>query len=117
MHHLLYDYTYEKQSMPVSNEKFLTDPSMFKKLVGKLLYLTITRHCLSSELLKPIFDASRHFRLGIKILKYFKNASGKDILYKRNVSLMLNDFCDAKWTDCPITKKSITSFSISRKYN
>lgn len=90
------------------------DPSQFRKLIGKLLYLTITRpditfsvSYLSQFLAK---NTLTHFHAGIKILKYIKNAPGKGILYKRNTHIKLNALCDVDWEGCPTSRRSITGY-------
>lgn len=52
-----------------------------------------------------------HFQSGIIILKYIKNASGKGrILYKRDVPITIDAYCDVDCADCPSTRRSITGF-------
>jgi len=94
----------------------MLDPTNYRKLIGKLIYLTITRpdisfsvNYLSQFLASPTLT---HFRSGIKILKYIKQAPGKGILYRRDAPLQLRAFCDADWADCPVTRKSISGFCV-----
>lgn len=85
-------------------------------MVGKLLYLTITRpdiyydiSHLSQFLSSP---TQGHYLARIKLLKNIKKAPSQGILYKRDVPLQLHAFYDADWTDYPISRKSISGFTV-----
>lgn len=90
----------------------LHDPSKYRRLIGKLLYLIITKPDIaySVSYLSQFLAQSltSHYASNIKILKYIKQASRKGLLYKRNAILQLRVFCDADWADCPTTRKSIS---------
>ena len=94
----------------------LNNPEKFRRLIGKLLYLTVTRPDISfsvaylSQFLSTPLQS--HFQSGLKILKYIKQAPGNGLLYKRNASLQLHTFCDADWADCPTTRRSVSGYCI-----
>lgn len=79
----------------------LKNPSTYRRLVGRLIYLTITRpeisysiHILSQfmqEPRKPHLDVVHH------LLRYLKGAPGQGLYFLAKENLLLIGFCDANW--------------------
>lgn len=63
--------------------ELLTDPTEHRRLVGKLIYLTITRLDLSFSVnkLSQYLSAPRtdHLKVAMKVLQYVKKTPGKGI--------------------------------------
>ena len=73
----------------------LKDPSHYKRLVGKLLYLSITRpnitfaiHKLSQFMSKP---RRPHLDAAHKVLQYLKSELGKGLMFSSSTNLHLNN--------------------------
>ena len=88
----------------------------YQKLVGKLIYLTLTRpdiaysvHCLSQVMHKPM---KSHLRLAFRVLRYLKNEPGLGITFKENASTDLKVFVDSDWAKCKVTRRSVTGYSV-----
>ncbi|GJZ03089.1 ribonuclease H-like domain-containing protein [Tanacetum coccineum] len=72
------------------NDKFLVNLANYQRLVGKLIYLTLTRpdisydvHCLSQHMHSPL---KSHLDIAMRVLKYLKLAPGYGIQFsKRNI--------------------------------
>lgn len=88
---------------------------LIEKLIGKLIYLTITWPNISFDVhhLSQFLHAPKvsHYA-SAKVIKYIKGAPSKGILYKRNASLTLHAYCDVDWADCPISRKFVMRFCI-----
>lgn len=102
------------QNLKLSKEtgSELTDPSIYRQLIGRLLYLTITRldisyvmHTLSQFMATP---TSTHLNAAYKVLKYIKATPGQGILFSTTSPLQLLAYCDSDWALCPDTHRSIT---------
>ncbi|GKC38119.1 uncharacterized mitochondrial protein-like protein [Tanacetum coccineum] len=79
----------------------LPDASPYRALVGKLLYLTITRpdlsyatYCLSQSSHSP---KTPHFDALIKVLGYIKLCPGKGLHFPTHSILQLKAYCDSDW--------------------
>ncbi|XP_074378611.1 uncharacterized protein LOC141720152 [Apium graveolens] len=84
-----------------SAELSVKDISIYRRLVGRLIYLTISRpelsypvHILAQFIAKPKHD---HLQAAYKVVRYLKNAPGQDILFLASNSLTLRAFSDADW--------------------
>ena len=59
---------------------YLVDPSIYRRLIGRLLYLTITRPDISYpvQVLSQFMDkpSQSHLTVAHKVLRYIKSASG-----------------------------------------
>jgi hypothetical protein len=99
----------------VSDMKTLDiDPTYYCQLVGKLIFLTITRPDLSyavsrissymSQPQQAHLDAAKH------ILRYIKHTLDYGILYKANLPLILSGYADADWGSCPETRRSMGAY-------
>lgn len=76
-----------------------TDPEQYRRLIGRLIYLTITRpeisyfvQTLSQFMQTPKHD---HWTAAIRLLHYLKASPGKGLLLSSDSQLQLNAYCDS----------------------
>ena len=94
----------------------LTNPFLFRSLVGALQYLTSTR----PDLTYPINLVSQymhnptlsHMSLVKRILRYVQATSHYGLHLLRKNALELYAFSDVDWASCPLTRRSTTSYAI-----
>ncbi|GJY28679.1 retrovirus-related pol polyprotein from transposon TNT 1-94 [Tanacetum coccineum] len=94
------------------NGALLSDPSFYKALVGKLLYLTITRPDLAfaTQALSQFLQQPRatHMKALLKVIKYVKLSMGQGLIFPARNNLHLIAYCDSDWASCPFTRRSVT---------
>jgi len=90
------------------------DVSQYQRMIGKFLYLTITRpdiaytvQTLSQFLQRP---KVQHWQAALRVLRYIKNQPSLEILMSSQKDMCLTSFCDADWAACPNTRRSITGY-------
>lgn len=107
-----------EQNLKLSNyhRELLTGPSQYRKLIGKLLYLTLTKLDITFNVhqLSQFLSQFRQPRLQLAttILKYLKGTPGQGLFFCAAFKLHLKGYCDSDWASCPDTKRSITSFYV-----
>lgn len=100
----------------VSDGNMLPDASQYRRLIGRLLYLTIscpdityTVHKLSQYVAQP---HTSHLAATNHLLKYLKSSPGQGIFFPSSSSLQLRAFPDADWGSCPDIRRSVTGFCV-----
>lgn len=78
---------------------FYENPVEFRRLVGRLVYLTITRpdlsyavHVLSQVMHEPYVT---HWDAVIRVVQYIKDCPGQGILLKADSNLRIRAYCDS----------------------
>ncbi|XP_022001190.1 secreted RxLR effector protein 161-like [Helianthus annuus] len=94
--------------------KELEDPTMYRKIVGSLIYLTLTRQDIAFEVgvlsryvqnpRKPHLDAVR------RVMRYVKMTLGFGIKFDGEVKLDLVGYCDADYAGDLDTRRSTTRY-------
>lgn len=94
----------------------LTDAARYRRLVGRLLYLTVTRPDItySVQILSQFLDKPRqpHYLAATRVLRYLKNNPGQGILLSATSKLQLHAYCDSDWGGCYDTRRSITGYCV-----
>lgn len=90
----------------------VVDPSLYRKLVGKLNYLTNTRPDLSFcvQHLSQFMASPHqpHWNAALHVLRYLKSAPAQGILFNSSDSFNI----EADWAACPHTRKSVSGYVI-----
>ncbi|GKU93384.1 hypothetical protein SLEP1_g6979 [Rubroshorea leprosula] len=92
----------------------LSDPMQYRRLVGKLIHLTITRPEISFAVhtLSQFMQAPRqpHLDATMRVWRYLKSSPGQGIFLSSSSSLQLSAYCDSDWASCPTTRRSTTGY-------
>ena len=104
------------QKLTRDQGELFSNPERYRRLVGKLIYLTITRSdlsypvgVLSQFMQNPHID---HWNVVIRILRYVKGNPGQGFLYENKGSTQVVAYCDADWAGCPIDRRSTTGYCV-----
>lgn len=92
----------------------LDDPTLYWKLVGGLVYLTITRpnifyavRLVSQFMYAPCCS---HFSVVLQILQYIKGTLFQGLHFSTHSSLVLSNYIDANWAGDPIDCRSTIGY-------
>ncbi|XP_019072894.1 retrovirus-related Pol polyprotein from transposon RE1 [Vitis vinifera] len=94
----------------------LADPSLYRKLVGSLVYLTITRPDISFAVqqVSQFLQTPRHLHLAAvrRIIRYVQGTSTRGLFFLAGNSTRLAAYSDADWAGCADTRRSITGWCV-----
>ena len=92
----------------------MSNPSLYRRLVGSLVYLIVTRpdisydvHQVSQYLSAP---RSTHYAVVLRILRYLKGTLFHGFFYSAQSPLILHAFSDANWVGNPTNRRSTTNY-------
>ena len=96
--------------------KLLADAGMYRRLIGRLLFLTISRpyitysiHRLSQFMSKP---REPHLKAAYRAIQYLKGSSGQGLLFSTQFSLHIKAFANADLAACIDSRRSITGYYV-----
>ncbi|KAJ3687146.1 hypothetical protein LUZ61_016310 [Rhynchospora tenuis] len=94
----------------------MDDPERYRRLVGRLIYLTITRPdlCYSVHVLAQFMHAPLdvHYNAAIRVLRYLKGSPGQGIVLSADNDFLLSGYCDSDWASCPLTRRSLIGYFV-----
>jgi len=95
----------------------LVDSTMYRQLVGSLMYLTHTRpdmqfavSALSQFMAEP---RERHWVAGKHILRYLRGTIAYGLKYTSIGGVMLHGYADSDWAGSPVDRKSTSGYCFS----
>ncbi|XP_057723854.1 uncharacterized mitochondrial protein AtMg00810-like [Arachis stenosperma] len=98
------------------NGTVLDNPTLYRQLVGGLVYLIVTRpviaypvHVLSDFLSAP---RTTHYAAVLRILRYIKGILFHGLYFFAHSSLSLQTYSYANWDDDPTDRHSTTSYCL-----
>lgn len=92
----------------------ITNPSLYRAWVGKLLYLTSSRPDISFsvQMLSQFLHAPRekHMRAAVRVLRYLKCTKSHGLFFLADNSLQLKRYSDSDWGGDPNDRRSVGSY-------
>ncbi|XP_015945632.1 uncharacterized mitochondrial protein AtMg00810-like [Arachis duranensis] len=103
------------------NGTVLDNPTLYRQLVGELIYLTVTRpdiaylvHVLSQFLSAP---RTIYYAVVLCILRYIKGTLFHGLYFSAHSSLSLRAYSDADWAGDPTDRRSTTCYCLFLGYS
>ena len=99
-----------------SQGELLRDLGRYRRLVGKLNYLPITRPDISfpvsvvSQFLQS--PCGSHWDVVVRILSYIKGTPGQGVLYEKRGHTQVVGYSDADWASSPIDRHSTSGYCV-----
>lgn len=94
----------------------LHDPTKYRRLVGRLIYLTVTRPDLvySVQILSQFMQNPRkpHWEAALRVLRFIKGNPGPGLFFPSFNDPTLKAYCDSDWVGCETTRRSISGFCV-----
>ncbi|XP_021734740.1 uncharacterized protein LOC110701391 [Chenopodium quinoa] len=106
----------QNHRLGLASGPLLDDPEPYLRLVGRLIYLAVTRPDLaySVHILSQFMHAPRteHWEAALRVVRYLKGTPGQGIFLRSDSELTLQGWCDSDWAACPLTRRSLTGWII-----
>jgi hypothetical protein len=105
-------------SLPSLNKVYamVIHEERYRRLVGRLVYLTITRPdlCYFVHILAQFMQAPLqiHYDAALRVVRYLKSNPGQGILLRSDSDVLLSGYCDSNWASCPLTRRSLTGYFV-----
>lgn len=106
----------QNHGLATANGELYSDPEQYRRLVGRLVYLVITRpelsytvHILAQFMHTP---RRRHWEAALRVVRYLKSSLSQGVFLSSKSVLSLTAFCDSDWAACPLTRKSLTGYIV-----
>ena len=98
----------------VEEKQLFEDPKLYRKMVGKLIYLTITRPdiCFAVNQVRQHMQAPKvhHWKMVDRILRYLSGSHGQGVWMGCNGSTEVVGYCDADWAGDRVDRRSTTGY-------
>ncbi|KAJ8771561.1 hypothetical protein K2173_026738 [Erythroxylum novogranatense] len=94
----------------------LDDPEKYRRLVGRLLYLNMTRPDISysvqqlSQFLCTPYET--YWLAALHFLRYLRGTSSLGLFYSAKPNTSVEVYCDSDWAACPISRKSLSGYCV-----
>nr|XP_016480651.1 PREDICTED: uncharacterized mitochondrial protein AtMg00810-like [Nicotiana tabacum] len=109
-----FDKVFNKEDL--SDDRLLEDKSGYQRLVGRLLYLTMTRPDIAFvvQVLSQFIHAPKqsHLNVAMRVSRYIKSNPSLGLFLPSTSSQKLVAFCDSNWGACVETRKSVTGYVV-----
>ncbi|KAL2922825.1 Retrovirus-related Pol polyprotein from transposon TNT 1-94 [Bienertia sinuspersici] len=106
----------QNHTLATADGPLLTDPEIYRRLVGRLIYLSFTRpdlaytvHILAQFMQTP---RQQHWEAALRCVRYLKGSPGQGILLGSDCDLQLAGWCDSDWASYPLTRRSLTGWLV-----
>uniref|UniRef100_A0A2N9FPW8 Reverse transcriptase Ty1/copia-type domain-containing protein n=1 Tax=Fagus sylvatica TaxID=28930 RepID=A0A2N9FPW8_FAGSY len=107
-------YFLMSKKLNASDGTLLPDPTTYRRLVGRLLYLTVTRPDISYSVQKLNQFLSKptnlHLSAAHRVVRYIKGTPRQGLFFLCSGDLQLKGFSDSNWASCPDTRRSVTGY-------
>ncbi|XP_019237855.1 PREDICTED: uncharacterized protein LOC109217999 [Nicotiana attenuata] len=99
----------------------LSNSTPYQRLIGKLMYLTMTRPSISYSVqtLSQFLQRPKKSRMDValRIVKYIKNSPGQGILLSIKFNSNISAYCDAEWAGCSYSRKSVSGYLVKFRHS
>ncbi|XP_021741495.1 uncharacterized protein LOC110707757 [Chenopodium quinoa] len=104
----------QNDKLALAEGKVLDDVENYRRLVGCLIYLSVTRPAYLVHILSQFMQSPReeHWEAALRVVCYLKKNPGQRILLRSDSELRLEGWCDSDWVSCPLTRRSLTGWFV-----
>ena len=94
----------------------LTNPEAYRRVIGRLLYVTLTRPDISyavqhlSEFLQQPNDL--HYQAAMHVLRYLKWTPNKGLFFSKTNNFQITAYSNADWGTCRMSSWSLTGYCV-----
>ncbi|XP_048498129.1 uncharacterized mitochondrial protein AtMg00240-like [Beta vulgaris subsp. vulgaris] len=94
----------------------LTDPETYRSIIGRLLYLNLTRPDISYfvQQLSQFMACPRkpHLQAAFHVIKYLAGTINWGLFYQADSDTSLSAYFDADWGTCAFSGRSLTRYCV-----
>ncbi|XP_023742003.1 secreted RxLR effector protein 161-like [Lactuca sativa] len=98
------------------NSDLIRNITELQKLLGKLIYLTVTRpdNSYAVQVLSQFMHKPRksHLNVAFRLLRYLKECPGKGVVFSKSNNFDIIGYVDADWAKCLSTRRSVCGYLV-----